>query len=54
MEEDGLGGTCGTHSGNAYSFFAWQTRRKRSNFEDLSVDGRVILKWILMKLDGRG
>jgi hypothetical protein len=35
-------------------FFAWQTRRKRGNFEDLSVDGRLILKWIVMKQDGKG
>jgi hypothetical protein len=21
MEEDGMGGTCSTHSGNAYSFY---------------------------------
>jgi hypothetical protein len=34
--------------------FVWHTRRKRGHFEDQGVNGRMILKWILKKWDGRG
>jgi hypothetical protein len=27
---------------------------ERDTFENLDIDGRVILKWILKKYDGRG
>ena len=34
--------------------FWWGDQRERDHFEDLSVDGRIILKWIFKKLDWRG
>jgi hypothetical protein len=32
--------------------FWWGNPRERHHFEDLGVDGRVILEWILKKCDG--
>ena len=31
----------------------WENLKKRVHLKDLGVHGRVILKWILMKLDER-
>jgi len=35
-----------------YTGFWWGKLRERDHFEDLGVDGRVILRWIFRKLDG--
>jgi hypothetical protein len=32
--------------------FWWVSLKKRDYLEELAVDGRVILKWILTKYDG--
>jgi hypothetical protein len=32
--------------------FWWENQRKRDHYEDLDVDGRMILRWILERLDG--
>ena len=47
--------TCDTHGGEDHrpAGFWWENLRKRYHFEDLGVDGRIILKWILNKLAGR-
>jgi hypothetical protein len=36
-----------------HKVFFLAKQNKKSNSEDLSVDGWVILMWIIMKLDGR-
>ena len=35
-----------TGRGNVQSAFLWEYLRKRDQLEDLSVDGRKVLKWI--------
>jgi hypothetical protein len=40
-------GTEEVHTG-----FWWENLRKGDHLEDLVTDGRIILKWILKKLDG--
>jgi hypothetical protein len=35
--------------GEAYTEFWWGNLRKRDHWEDSSVDGRMILRWILRK-----
>jgi len=37
-----------------YTEFWWGNLRERDPLEDLSVDGRIIIKWIFRKLDGAG
>ena len=32
--------------------FWWGDLRERNHFEDLGVDGSIVLKWILKKWDG--
>jgi len=33
--------------------FEWGYLKERSHLEDLGIDGRIILKWILKKENGR-
>jgi hypothetical protein len=33
--------------------FWWGNLRERDHFEDLDIDGRIILKWTLKLYDGR-
>jgi len=41
-----FGGTCGTYGGEGHTVFWWGKLRERDHFEDLGVDGRIILKYI--------
>jgi hypothetical protein len=34
--------------------FWWGNLKERNHLEDLIVDGRIMLKWILRKYDGTG
>jgi hypothetical protein len=47
---------CGTwhvwKTGEVHTEFWWGNLRKRDHFEDLGVDGRIILEWIFKKWDG--
>jgi hypothetical protein len=48
MKEDGMGEACKTHGRDekcTYNFLS-ENMRKRKHFQDLGVDGRIILKWI--------
>jgi len=38
-------------TGEVHTGFWWGDLRERDHLEDLSVDGRVILKWIFKKWD---
>jgi len=46
-------GACGTYGGEVRTgFWLEKNLRERDYFEDLGVDGRKILKWILSKSVG--
>jgi len=49
-----MGGACSKYGGQVYTEFRWGNLRERDHLEDPGVDGRVILRWILMKWDVRG
>ena len=39
-------------TGEVHTGFWWGDLRERDHMEDLSLDGRVILKWVLKEWDG--
>jgi hypothetical protein len=39
--------------GEVYTGLWWGNLREREHLEDPRVDGRIILRWILRKWDGR-
>jgi hypothetical protein len=39
--------------GEVHTWFWWGDLRARKHLEGLRVDGRIILKWIFKKLDGK-
>jgi hypothetical protein len=50
MTMDKMGRFCGTNGGEEkYTGFWWGKVRERDHLEDADVDGRVIIKWILIK-----
>ena len=48
-----MGGECGAYGGRreVNIRFWWGNLRERDHFEDPSVDGRIILRWILREWD---
>jgi hypothetical protein len=40
-------------TGEVHTWFWWGKMKKRDHLEDLAVDGRIILKWVFKKRDGR-
>jgi hypothetical protein len=36
-------------TGEAHKGFCWENMGKRDHWEDLGVDGKLILKWLLKK-----
>jgi hypothetical protein len=40
-----------TGKGEVHIWFWWGNRRERYHLKDLSVDGRIIIKWIFRKCD---
>jgi hypothetical protein len=54
ISEDQLGGTCRTLGENLNACrFWWGNLKERDYLENLVIDGRVIVKYILKKWDGR-
>jgi hypothetical protein len=45
-----MGGACSTCGGGVYTGLCWGNLR--DHFEDLGVDGRIILRWIFWKWGG--
>jgi hypothetical protein len=39
-------------TGEVHTGFCWEDMRERIHFEDISVDGRIIIKLIIKKWDG--
>ena len=37
--------------GETYTGFWWGNLRERDHCEDLGVDGRIILRWVIIKWD---
>jgi hypothetical protein len=50
-----MGGECRTYGEEkgCIQGFWWGNLRERDNLEDPGVDGRIILRWIFRKWDGR-
>jgi hypothetical protein len=47
LEKKEMGGACSAYGGEeTCTGFWWGNLRKREQFEDPGVDGRIILKWI--------
>jgi hypothetical protein len=46
-----MGGVCSTHGRDEKfrQYFGWKKLKGRDHSEDLGVDGRIILDWILGK-----
>jgi hypothetical protein len=45
-----MGGTCSTHGrGEMHTRFWSKNLKRRNHLEDLSVDGKTISEWILVK-----
>jgi hypothetical protein len=55
MEEDEMGRTCGMYSGEEkyIQHFGRRNIKEKGHLKDKGTDGRIILKWILRKLDGK-
>ena len=43
----------GVGGGGMHTGFLWGNLKGRGQLQDISVDGRILLKWILKKFDGR-
>ena len=54
MKEDGMGGACGIWGRKEmHAGFWWVNLKKRDNFQDLGVDGSIILKLVMNTYYGR-
>ena len=51
IEKNEMGGACSAYlgGGEVCTGFWWGNLRERDHLENLGVDGRVILKWIIKK-----
>jgi hypothetical protein len=46
-----MGGACGIWGRNEmHTGFWWVNLKERDNFQDLGVDGSMILKWVMNKI----
>jgi hypothetical protein len=50
LEKNEMGRGCSSGRGEACTGFWWGNLRERDHWGDPGVDGRIILRWIFMKL----
>jgi hypothetical protein len=55
MKEDEISGTCGTHrtAEKCIQNFGQENLKGRDHMEDIGIDVKIILEWILWKYDGK-
>ena len=55
IEKNEMGQVCSTYGGRGEVYIGlwWENLRERDHLEDTGLDGRIILRWIFMKLDVR-
>jgi len=55
IEKNEMGRTCSTYGGRGkvHTGFWWGNLREGDHLEGPGIDGKIILRWILRKLDGR-
>jgi hypothetical protein len=52
IEKNEMDGTCSAYGGGERRVqFWWENLRERDHWEDPGIDGRIVLRWILRKLD---
>jgi hypothetical protein len=49
-----IGRKCSTYGREVHTGLYWENLRVGDQLEDPDVDGRIILNWIIEKLDGGG
>jgi hypothetical protein len=52
VKEDEIGRARSKHERGVHTGFWYENLKERGRWEDINVDGRILLKWILDKYDG--
>jgi hypothetical protein len=53
INEDEMGGACSTHGKDMHTVLLFGNLKGRDHLEDVGIDGKVILEWILGENGGK-